>query len=138
MTIDRTALRGLVDMLIERSTTELSVDTIRALLASAAPDLLDDLDAKDRHIAELEKQNDRFVSIISACDERGEVGNTVDALAECRLRLSIATELNVGDRKKIGELEAGLREAIQWIADRSSDHSIFIARLSKLLPSEET
>lgn len=40
--------------------------------------------------------------------------------------------------RRIAELEAGLREAIQWIADRSSDHSIFINRLSKLVNSEET
>ena len=74
--------------------------TARLLLAHIA--------AQEQRIAELEKQNERFVAIVSACDERGEVGCTVDALAECRLRLQLATELNVADRKRIAELEAQL------------------------------
>lgn len=90
--------------------------------------------AKDRRIAELEAaqggvSKDLFSMV---CGERD------DAL----LRLSIATESNVGDRKRIAELEAGLREAVDALGvdgpmalryrlEKSTE-------LRKLLPSEET
>lgn len=52
-------------------------------------------------------------------------------IRDLELRLEIATELNVGDRKRIDELEAGLREAIDFVdPDRSPE---VIDRFRKLL-----
>lgn len=65
-----------------------------AICRAAGQAVCDELDrtrqalyAKDRRIAELEKQNNRFVAIVAACDEPGEVGRTVDALAAARARI---------------------------------------------------
>lgn len=51
MTVDRDALRALVDMLVDRNTSSLSVETIRARLSSAVPDLLAELDELDATMA---------------------------------------------------------------------------------------
>lgn len=126
-------------------------------LSAAVPSLLDDLDAADRRIADLQ----HTAGLLELAVENRDAD-----VADLTLRLSIATELNVGDRKRIAELEAlnaaaaravdvmddigeqarariaaletALTDAINWIADRSSPDSILVDRLRKLVPLEET
>lgn len=150
MIIDREELRRLWRHVLIDPHSELAV------LRTAVPDAIDALDAKDQRIAVLEKQVERFVAIVAACDEHGEVGRTVDALATARAR--------------IRELEAGLaernavvaREFLDLGAANQQNHALTAAltdlykiaklgsgpvspasaeaieRARRLLPSEET
>lgn len=121
-----------------------------------------ELDAKDRRIAELEAACQSVRSgaaeAVAAYDAQvariaeleAELGHTETAYEEMRkdleLRLSIATELNVGDRKRIAELEAGLAtiraDLLSLKANNDGASPATCERIMKkvddLLPSEET
>lgn len=98
---------------------------------------------KDRRIAELEAacQSVRSGAAEAVAAHDAQVARIAELEA---LNVAGARAVDVMDdigeqaRARIKELEAGLREAVSWIADRSSDPSIFVNRLSKLLPSDET
>lgn len=77
-----------------------------------------EIELRDARIAELEKQNERFVAIIVATD-------TAEDVAACLAMLDSA-------RARIAELEVGLREACNWISDRSPDGSMLADRLRAL------
>ena len=125
MTIDRTALRRLLS----------SADwTDRVRCLDSLPRLLDELDANDRRIAELEQEYTELQAAVTRLHL--DYGARI---ADLQLRLSIATELNVNDRRRIAELEAGLKEAIDEFIALGVDGPIALRyRLEKLLPSEET
>lgn len=72
----------------------------------------------DARIKELEKQNDRMVAIITACDERGEVGCTVDLLAAARA--------------KIAELEAAVAQGFLDLGAANQRIHALVASLTDL------
>lgn len=141
MSIDRTALRQLhsVAMSIYDIGNREKMDA-RAFVMDAVPDLIDELDAKDRRIAELETggtmkdalvreldadllsvRNTCAVQLARSVNLERNFTEAVRRVSEVETKLSIATELNVNDRKRIAELEAqnealqaGLREALRW------------------------
>lgn len=102
MTIDRTALRRLLQEYWKPSDTGRIKDSVA--------DLIDELDAKDRRIAELERQlRDTEDTLDVVRKDSIERGQRADDLS---LRLSIATEQNANDRKRIAELERLLNIAL--------------------------
>lgn len=140
MTIDRTALRRIADKYRDSKWQGMGTELLVGLDAAII-----ELDAKDRRIAELEAacQSARSgaAEAVAAHDVSKDLFSMVcserdDAL----LRLSIATELNVGDRKRIAELEAGLREALDWWAPADGDDVAMGVwfKLGKLCLYEET
>lgn len=183
MSIDRDALRRL----LYRSDEDGRVQSLDAI-----PDLLDELDAKDRRIAELlativrltnetpfpdeikswEFQRAKMLTEIGtlrsrvaeiqtlnaagsrAVDVMDDIGEQArEKIADIELRLSIATELNVNDRKRIAELEGALRHcdalaftgrqtAVARGDDDGSKRRAFFRDISDtaraVLPSEKT
>lgn len=102
MSIDRAALRRLLQEYWKPSDTGRIKDSVA--------DLIDELDAKDRRIAELERQlRDTEDTLDVVRKDSIERGQRADDLS---LRLSIATELNANDRKRIAELERLLNIAL--------------------------
>lgn len=89
------------------------------------------------HIANL-VANRSTVTTITAGSLIDHIAAQSDQIADLTLRLSIATETNVADRKRLAELEAGLTEALNnWEGVAHFDHDTII-RLRDLLPLEET
>lgn len=149
MTIDRGELRKHHALTLSDSASGDSYWNALFKCARAVPALLDELDAKDRRIAELEAERDESDD---ACAQRGEEADKADKAnaeaeraagryARAELQLSIATELNVADRKLIAELRAGLAEALDaWDAhaeDMGLEHAS-IRRLRALIPADTT
>lgn len=140
MTIDRTALRQLYALTLTANGDEYWDAMFKC--RTSIPPLLDELDASDRRIAELE--------LFRACVVDSAAASSTTAqharIADLELRLSIATESNVNDRKRIAELEAGLREAIDLVESSYEDQRTsseplacpYTIDLRKLLSSEET
>lgn len=156
MTIDRTALRALgqkaridhelVSEIIGRDCESQAVE-----MADGIDALLDELDAKDRRIAELEAAcnsvrsgaaeavmaHDAQVARIDELEKQAAADQTwAEGLAknldDLDLRLSIATELNVGDRKRIAEFGGEMAERDKAVAQGYLDLSTANQRIHAL------